>query len=115
MSLPRDTLFILAAPFVDPDLEGEWLCRDCAMMEGALLVNAHWAQAIDVRRMAYRPRPEIVALIGADNQSMPVLVLADDAQTNEDARVANGQRFLTDTKAILRYLAAAHGGAGPHP
>lgn len=116
MSLGRDTLFIIGAPFEDPALDGAWFCRDCATMEGALLANPHWAPRIDVRRLPYpRPRAEIIALLGDGHQSMPVLVLANGAAIEEEAQSAQGHRFLTDPKAICRYLAAAHGGAGPHP
>ena len=76
MSLSRDTLFILRAPFEDRELEGAWFCTSCATMEGALLANPHWANRIDVKRSEHpRPRREIINLIGEENQSMPVLVL----------------------------------------
>ena len=39
MSLSRDTLFIIKAPFEDAALEGTWFCTSCATMEGALLAN----------------------------------------------------------------------------
>jgi len=112
----RDKLFLIRAPFEDPALEGAWFCRDCATMEGALLANPHWAEWIDVRRLAYpRPRHEIIALLGEAHQAMPVLVLADGAETTEAAQLAGPRLFLTDPKAICRHLAAAFGGAGPHP
>lgn len=41
MSLSRDTLFIIKAPFEDRALEGTWFCTACATMEGALLANPH--------------------------------------------------------------------------
>ena len=116
MSLTRDTLFIIKAPFEDPELEGTWFCRDCATMEGALLANPQWARAIDIVRMPYpRPRHEIIARLGEANQSMPVLVLADLAKAPADALMAATTPFITEPKAILRYLAATYGGAGPHP
>lgn len=116
MSLARDTLFILAAPFVDAELEGTWFCTACATMEGALLANPQWAERIDVKRSAFpRPRREIIALIGADNQSMPVLVLADGAARPAEAKEYEGRYFLDEPKPITRYLAATYGGAGPHP
>ncbi len=116
MSLKRDTLFIIKAPFEDPKLEGTWFCNSCATMEGALLANPQWARSVDVRRMPYpRPRYDVIALIGEDNQSLPVLVLADGAKAPEDAKDYEGRRFIDDPKAISRYLAAAYGGAGPHP
>lgn len=113
----RDTLFLIRAPFEDPALDGMWFCRDCATMEGALLANPHWLARIEVRRLPFpRPRHEIISLLGEAHQSMPVLVIADAAKAPADAaRADDGRRFLTDPKAIARYLVGQHGGAGPHP
>ncbi|MBS0384524.1 MAG: DUF3088 family protein, partial [Proteobacteria bacterium] len=86
MSLKRDTLFILRAPFEDPALEGTWFCTSCATMEGMLLANPQWARAIDVVRTAYpRPRREVIAAIGEENQALPALVLADVTKAPADA------------------------------
>ncbi|MGQ0531580.1 MAG: DUF3088 family protein [Caulobacteraceae bacterium] len=116
MSLARDTLFILRAPFEDHALEGTWFCTSCATMEGALLANPHWATHIDVKRIPFpRPRHDLIALIGEDNQSMPVLVLADGSSPPEGAKQFERRYFLDEPKPITRYLAAACGGAGPHP
>ncbi len=116
MKPARDTLFIIAAPFVDAALDGTWFCTACATMEGALLANPEWASRIDVRRSDFpRPRREIIALIGEANQSMPVLVLAAGSTPSADAKEHEGVFFLDDPKPITRYLAAAYGGAGPHP
>ena len=116
MSLQRDTLFILRAPFEDPELEGTWFCTSCATMEGMLLANPQWARAIEVVRSAYpRPRREVIALIGEENQSLPVLVLADGSAAPEGAKEWRGRFFLDEPKPIARHLAAQHGGAGPHP
>lgn len=116
MKPARDTLFIIAAPFVDAALDGTWFCTSCATMEGALLANPEWMSRIDVRRSAFpRPRSEIIALIGEGNQSMPVLVLAAGSTPPADAKEHEGVFFLDDPKPITRYLAATYGGAGPHP
>lgn len=112
--MPRDTLFLLAAPFED---EGEhWYCHDCAALEGALLANPHWAELIEVRRVEFpRPREEVVALLGEDQQDLPVLVLAPDGAPPPEAALAQGRAFLKQPKTIARYLALTYGGAGPHP
>jgi len=116
MSLKRDTLFIIKAPFEDPELQGTWFCTACATMEGALLANPHWSNHIDVRRVAYpRPRQDVIALLGETNQSLPALVIADLTKAPADALMAGATPFLTEPKAICRYLAATCGGAGPHP
>lgn len=116
MSPKRDTLFILRAPFEDPELEGTWFCTSCATMEGMLLANPQWARAIDVVRSPYpRPRREVIAAIGEENQSLPALVIADVANAPPEAQMVGATAFLTDPKGIARYLAAQYGGAGPHP
>lgn len=116
MKPARDTLFILQAPFEDAALDGSWFCTACATMEGALLASPHWASRIDVKRSAFpRPRRDIIALIGEANQSMPVLVLAAGSTPPTDAKESAGVFFLDEAKSITRYLAAAYGGAGPHP
>jgi Protein of unknown function (DUF3088) len=114
----RDTLFLIRSPFED-SAHGEgatWYCHDCAALEGALLANAQWLRSIDVRRLGYpRPRHELIALLGEDNQDMPVLALGDSSTAPADARRFGKRAFLTGPRAIARYLAAAYGGAGPHP
>ena len=112
----RDTLFIIKAPFEDAALDGMWFCASCATMEGALLANPHWERGIDVVRLPYpRPRREVIALIGEQNQPLPVLVLAAGASPPDGAKEYQGRYFLDEPKPIARYLAAAYGGAGPHP
>ncbi|MBY0562675.1 MAG: DUF3088 domain-containing protein [Hyphomonadaceae bacterium] len=116
--ISRDTLFLIRAPFEDTALDGAWFCHDCAAMEGALLANPHWARAVDVRRQPFpRPRHDIIALIGEAHQGMPVLVLAKASAPPEDAKrsVDTGLAFIDTSRGIARYLAKAHGGAGPHP
>jgi len=116
MSLKRDTLFIIKAPFEDHELAGAWFCRDCATIEGALLANPHWANHIDVKRVSYpRPRAEVIAALGEENQSLPALVIADLTRAPAEAMMAGATPFLNEPKAITRYLAATYGGAGPHP
>ena len=116
MKLARDTLFIIKAPFEDAALDGKWFCASCATLEGALLANPHWATHIEVKRMPFpRPRHEMIVLIGEENQSMPVLVLADNSKPPADAKQFEGHSYLDEPKPITRYLAATYGGAGPHP
>jgi hypothetical protein len=85
-------------------------------MEGALLANPHWATHIDVKRMPFpRPRHEMIALLGEENQSMPALVFADASTPTPGAKEFGGVYYLDEPKPITRYLAATYGGAGPHP
>ena len=109
----KDILFLLSAPF--PDMGGDWYCNDCATLEGALLANPHWAAAIDVRRVAFpRPRAEVIALVGEEWQSLPMLVTDADGAP-DGATVVGRHAVVTDVRAIGRAIAARHGGAGPHP
>ena len=114
----RDTLFLIRAPFED-STHGDgatWYCHDCAALEGALLANGQWLRSIDVRRLPFpRPRQELVALLGEENQGMPVLVLGNADKAPADALRFLRRAFITDPRAIGRYLAATYGGAGPHP
>ncbi len=109
----KDRLYILAAPF--PDGGFEWYCNDCATLEGALMVNPHWNDRIDVRRVAYpRPRQELIDLIGSEYQGLPMLVMERDRAPG-DAISVGDFAILQDVRAIGRALASRHGGAGPHP
>ena len=84
----KDQLFILAAPF--PDGGFEWYCNDCATLEAALMVNPHWKDKIDVRRVAFpRPREEVVDLVGPDWQGLPMLVMDKDRAPG-DAIIVDG-------------------------
>ena len=99
--MAKDILFLLAMPFEDEGML--WLCRDCALLEGALLANPHWSQEIEIRRIGFaRPRRELIELLGEDGQWLPVLVRGQGAP-------------LRDPVAIAEDLAARFGGARPHP
>ena len=109
----KDRLYILAAPF--PNGGFDWYCNDCATLEGALMVNPHWNDRIDVRRVAYpRPRQELIDLIGSEYQGLPMLVMNRDRAPG-DAILVGEFAILQDVRAIGRALASRHGGAGPHP
>jgi hypothetical protein len=109
----KDRLYILAAPFLDGGFE--WYCNDCATLEGAMLVNTHWKDRIDVRRVAYpRPRQELIDLIGPEFQGLPMLVMDKDRAPG-DAIIVGDFAILQDVRAIGRALTSRHGGAGPHP
>jgi len=89
-------------PFSDDD-GNEWFCSHCAMIEGALMVNPHWEENVDVYRIAsVKPRQKLVELLGVDNQWTPVLIYGDN-------------ETLIDPIEITQYLAVSFGGASPHP
>ncbi|MCF2860309.1 DUF3088 domain-containing protein [Pseudoalteromonas sp. SMS1] len=98
----KPKLFILKMPFEDGP-GTIWICSHCAMIEGALAVNQHWASEVDIQRIDFeRPRKQLVALLGEDKQWLPVLVLEDGAT-------------ITAPVDIINYLADKFGGAAAHP
>ncbi len=76
--MPKDQLFLLQPGFFK-ESEGPFYCGDSVAVEGLLSFFPQLRNEVDVHYIgAPRPRAAIVALIGADNQSAPVLVLGDE-------------------------------------
>jgi len=115
--MQRDKLFLLRSDFTDPAHPGRrFYCWHCALMEGLIASFPELLARLDVERIAWpRPRKEIVKLIGEENQSVPLLVLADDAPKTIDACSYRGTRFVADKDAILTLLSRRHGIPEPHP
>jgi len=113
----RDRLIILQPGFEDPAYPGQrFYCWHCVLMEGVLAAFPGLAARIDVERIAWpRPRTEVVAYIGPDHQSLPVLILADDAPSELATGSWNGRRFTAGKDSILRALSVRHGIPDPHP
>lgn len=113
----RDRLILLQADFLDPAFPNQsFYCWHCALMEGLLSCYPDMAAQIDVRRIPWpKPRAELVDLIGTENQSVPVLVLADDAPIGLETGSYRGLRFVNDKDAILHALTVRYGIASPHP
>jgi hypothetical protein len=110
----KDILFLLTGGWDSEDGEAR-LCADCCTIEGALLLNPHWAEAVTIVRVeAARPRAEIVALLDEDNQNAPTLLLAADTVAHEVIETFRERRFLTDPRLICRQLAEAYGGSRPN-
>lgn len=115
--MERDTLIILKPDFADPAFPGtRFYCWHCALMEGVIASFPEIAGKIDVLRIEWpRPRSEVVELIGAENQSLPVLIFADG--TGESLATGSyGERLFAEGKdAILDALSKRHGIPFPHP
>lgn len=94
-------LFVLKMPFEDSPGKMR-ICSHCALIEGALSVNTHWENMVEVCRIEFpKPRKELVNILGEDNQWLPVLIL----ENNET---------ITDPIEIINYLASEYGGAAAH-
>jgi Protein of unknown function (DUF3088) len=116
-AMTRDLLILLKPEFADPAFSGErFYCEHCVLMEGVLASFPELAERIDVLRVEWpRPRREVVELIGAENQSLPVLIFADDADESLATGSFEGRRFAATKGSILEALAQRHGIPRPHP
>ena len=110
-----DRLFLLNPHWTD-DEGGPWFCPAGAYIEGVLAFYPALKSHLDITRLDHpRPRLPVIALVGEDHQSCPILVLDGEfdwpeAQTSE----STGRRFLQD-HAIAPYLAARYDIGRPHP
>ena len=98
----KPKLFVLKMPFEDGPGK-MWICSDCVLIEGALSLNTHWEDMVDVRRIEFpKPRKEVVDILGDDKQGLPVLILENN-------------KTITEPVEIINYLANEFGGAAAHP
>src|SRR4051812_1502142 len=116
-SMTRDKLIILHAGFSDPAYPGQrFYCWHCMLIEGLLAAYPELLSRIDVDRIAWpKPRPALVALVGTENQSVPVLILADDAPSGMETGRFGDRRFVAGNYAILKVLPVRPGIPDPHP
>jgi hypothetical protein len=112
----RDTVFVLRPGFHD---KGQiWFCPYSAQVIGMLTYYPQLRDTLDVVELGFqKPRYPVATMLGEDNQSLPVLVLAPDSETAvKDVHVsrAGGLCYVSKTIEILRYLAATRGVPPPH-
>lgn len=115
--MTRDRLFLLDHDFVDDALPGRsFYCKDCITVDGLLTAFPEQAARLDVIRIPYpRPRDAVIEAIGADNQWLPVLVLAGDAPADLATASHDGVHFVNDLNALLHALHVRHGFPEAHP
>ena len=113
----RDKLFLLRPDFADPAYPGRrFYCWHCALMEGVLASFPALAKRLDVERIAWpRPRLPVVEMVGEENQSVPLLVLADGDTSPHQTGTYDGRAFISDKDKILAALSERHGFPDPHP
>jgi hypothetical protein len=110
---------MLKPDFTDGD-QGPCYCPATATLEGVLSFYPRLRTLLDVQYVDFpRPRPAVIAAIGAENQGLPTLVIgqepaADKALAGLDVREGLGRRFLQSPGDIGRYLARRHGIGQPH-
>ena len=115
--MTRDLLFLLRPGFEDQAYPGRrFYCWHCALMEGVLASFPELARNIDVERIAWpRPRQAVVRLAGEENQSLPLLILAEGQTSRHQTGIYEGRAFIADKDRILAALSERHGFPAPHP
>ncbi|MEI2302391.1 DUF3088 domain-containing protein [Ensifer sp. MJa1] len=113
----KDKLFLIRPGFNDPAYPGQqFYCWHCALIEGVLASFPDLTHQIDVERIAWpRPRLPVIALVGDENQSLPLLVLADGKSSEHQTGVFQGRAFISEKDKILAALSERHGFPDPHP
>lgn len=115
--MARHTLYTLT-PWFEEDGRGPYYCPDCAAVEGFLHYSPEIRTRIEIVEVNFpRPRQQITELLGAENQSCPVLVLAVEAEIPPGAKrsLTTGRAFINEAPAICNFLAEAYNGIKPHP
>lgn len=122
MAVSQDTLYLIESGFADAGYrEGSqgadtsYYCPYCATIEGVLALYPALARNIGIERLSFaRPRQRLVDLIGEENQSLPRLILADDAPAGLETGSKDGVRFVSGVEQILEALSLRHGFPRPH-
>ncbi|AMC13428.1 DUF3088 domain-containing protein [Liberibacter crescens] len=115
--MKRDKLFLIQPGFEDPKYPGQiFYCWHCALLEGVLASFPEAALKIDVERIPWTyPRLSIIELVGEENQSLPILVLADGSSSTWTTNVHLGHSFIADKEKILNAISERHGFPSAHP
>lgn len=98
--------FLLKPNFYDGE-EGPFFCPHSAAMEGLLKYVPDLESKLDVRRIDFqRPRPDIVQLLGDENQGTPALVIDEGMETPPEAQVSasTGRAFFLGEIEISKFL-----------
>ncbi len=107
----KDQLFLLRPGFFNAGL-GPLYCGDSVSVEGLLSFCPDLRDLVDVHYLDFsRPRAALVAALGEDHQSVPVIVLADKIQLRDpgvEVRQTHGRRYIADEKLIRRYLSSQY-------
>jgi len=112
-----DDLYLVNPGFADPAYPGQtFYCWHCALIEGVLASFPELSANLSVHRIAWpRPRNVLIDVAGADNQSVPLLVLSPGEPSTHQTGNFNGRALIADKDAILAVLSERHGFPDPHP
>jgi hypothetical protein len=110
-AVKQDRLILLRQGFEVPAYPAKrFFCWHCALLDGLLASFPDLAKRLHVDRVAWpRPRQEVVALVGEENQSLPLLILAEGETSPHQTGVFEGRAFISDKDKILAALTDRHG------
>ena len=118
----KDILFLLKPDFEDQNiaLHGErYYCPFCAAIEGVLAYYPQLRTQLEIIYVDFlRPRTEIVAQLGEQNQGCPVLVVNNLQKLPfgfENLQTIGDKKFIKSVPDLMAYLAMAYGVGTPHP
>lgn len=113
-----DQLFVIKPDFTNQS-DTAFYCPGCAEVLGLIQYYPKLESALKIRYVEFaRPRPEIVELIGVENQGSPVLILANSSKPRSSKakiKESNGHLFIDDSREIGIYLSEVHGIGSPYP
>jgi hypothetical protein len=112
----KHTLFLLSPGFFDGE-DGPFFCPHSAALEGLLQYAPELERVLEIRRVDFkRPRPDVVDLLGEENQNTPVLIIAENQKVPAQAQVSaeTGRAFILGEIAISNFLHNAVGTVKPH-
>jgi len=114
--MSKHVLFLLKPNFYDGE-DGPFFCPHSAAMEGLLNYVPDLESKLEVHRIDYqRPRPDIVKLLGEENQGTPVLILDEGVEIPPEAQVSTttGRAFFLGEIEISKFLHRDLGVIKPH-
>jgi hypothetical protein len=104
--MTRDILFLLSSRFV-AETGARQFCPDTMMIEGVLACFPDLRSRFDVRYVEFaKPRTPLVAILGEERQSAPVLVRQTDAgpvavdQLNEILRIFTREYGVSEPRGL---------------
>ncbi|AWH36944.1 MULTISPECIES: DUF3088 family protein [Stenotrophomonas] len=114
---PKPILFLLDREFEDGQLPGQrFFCRHSLLLEGALSSIGGLDAQLDVRRIGFaRPRREVIAEIGEQDQSLPKLVLPQGVHSEHATGAHHERQYVSGAEPILAALNGLLGIPVAHP
>jgi hypothetical protein len=112
----KHILFLLKPGFFDGE-DGPFFCPHSAALEGLLKYVPELETKLAVRRVEFkRPRPDIIELLGEENQDTPVLIIDETQEVPAEAQLSaiTGRASIVGEIEISKFLHKNLGTIKPH-